>query len=138
MKCFFYVDNRFRLKTERKNAMRREMIKKVGKKLGIAMVAAGMVMLTQNVQTEAATHAPGCHARSTIIYCSGDMLPRTGFSHTYYSGERGMVFCTVDEYRGPHEIRCANCMVFLSTEDRICYRIHRDCGSVTETGLCKY
>lgn len=127
----------FSLKTERKNVMK--IMKRVGKQLGAAAIIFGMFALAQNVKAEAAgaKHEPGCSARLTIVKCVNPMS-QTGEAHTYYSAETGMAYCSVTIYHGTHNIYCANCMVKLSTQDRVCSKTHKNCGAVPETGLCQY
>lgn len=114
--------------------MRKEMMRSTGKRLLAVGLALSMVVLAQGVKAEAA-HAPYCKATLVDVECTGPMRT-TGYSHVYFYGENGPLYCSITEYFGPHRISCSGCKQTLYTESRTCYKDHSACDS--ELNLCQY
>ena len=118
---------------------RNKVMKKTGKKLLAFCLAMSMIVLAPGVKAEAVEHVGGCHTTTKRVQCDGPMRAVSGTTHTYYSAESGMAYCTIESYYGEHSVYCANeeCNVLISVENRTCYKIHLNCGGNRETGFCK-
>lgn len=108
-------------------------MKRIGKKLLAVGLALSVLMLNPGAEAQAA-HAPYCKATLVSVDCTGP-ITTTGYSHAYYYGENGPLYCSITVYYGPHTISCTGCRQTLYTESRICYKDHFVCAS--EPDLCQ-
>lgn len=105
-------------------------MKRVAKRIAAMAMAAVMVCGVAS-PVEAATHAKGCGAKTTVIRCGSFRTTTTDRHHLHTN-----VYCQRTAYIYSHYYACAGCGVRVNNyRDKICSRAHQYCPS--EYSLCK-
>ena len=114
-----------------KKCKEKKLMKKILKKTS-SVILALCIIFCMGINVQAATHKPGCAAKSTRLVC-GSVENTLRGSHYLHTN----VYCTTKTYVRTHEIVCSGCGVAIrSNVPRQYSRTHQYCPE--EFGLCKY
>ena len=97
-----------------------------------SVILALCIIFCMGMNVQAATHKPGCAAKSTRLVC-GSVENTLRGSHYLHTN----VYCTTKTYVRTHKIVCSGCGVAIRRNiPRQCSRTHQYCPE--EFGLCKH